>query len=142
MGIPAKFSTAVTRVSVTTLLAPGVTPSQEHAALLGDKCLPHNVLSAGTLLEDGVECDARHRNDRREGAPPHRGRGLARPYAARRARPATSGLEPALDAGLAPRAWRAGAARRLGGVRTDQPLKSFSIRSTAWSQSKALVTSF
>ncbi len=40
MGIPAKFSTLVTRVSVTTLLARGATPSQASVCTVISKCLP------------------------------------------------------------------------------------------------------
>jgi len=40
MGIPPKFSTLVTRVSVTTLLARGATPSQASVCTVISKCLP------------------------------------------------------------------------------------------------------
>src|SRR3989442_6414373 len=40
MGMPAKFSTLVTRVSVTTLLARGATPSQASVCTVISKCLP------------------------------------------------------------------------------------------------------
>src|SRR2546425_9356330 len=104
MGIPPKFSTLVTRVSVTTLVTRGATPSHEWACAIARKCLPQKGLSTGTLLEDGVVRDTRHGSDRRTGAAPHRGRALARAYAAGRARsarrPAASGRKRALDARL------------------------------------------
>src|SRR2546426_10224527 len=109
MGIPPKFSTLVTRVSVTTLLTRGATSSHEWPCGIIRKCLPQKGLSTGTLLEDGVVRDSRHGSDRRTGAAPHRGRALARAYAARRARsarpPAACGRERALAAGLPPPDW-------------------------------------
>src|SRR6266446_6224368 len=45
MGIPAKFSTLVTRVSVTTLLARGATPSQASVCTVISKCLPQKCFS-------------------------------------------------------------------------------------------------
>jgi hypothetical protein len=45
MGIPAKFSTLVTRVSVTTLLARGATPSQGSVCAAIFKCLPQKCFS-------------------------------------------------------------------------------------------------
>src|SRR5712692_11166386 len=108
MGIPAKYSTPVTRVSVTTLLAPGVTPSHEHGTRVRGKYLPHNALPTGTLLEHAVKRDDRYGRDRRAGAPPHRGRAHARPHAAGRARPARGsaprGGKRAHDTRLPPRA--------------------------------------
>src|SRR5256885_9777653 len=45
MGIPPKFSTLVTRVSVTTLLARGATPSQASVCAAIFKCLPQKCFS-------------------------------------------------------------------------------------------------
>src|SRR2546425_5516648 len=45
MGIPAKFSTLVTSVSVTTLLARGATPSQASVCTVISKCLPQKCFS-------------------------------------------------------------------------------------------------
>lgn len=69
MGIPPKFSTQVTRVWVTTLLTPGVTPSQEPTAEADGKYLPHNALSrpapflktASNVMPDTDAIDERER---------------------------------------------------------------------------------
>src|SRR2546426_7018308 len=147
MGIPAKFSTLVTRVSVTTLLARGATPSQASVCTVISKCLPQKCFPPpAPFLKDGVDRDSRHGSDRRTGAASDRGRALARAHAARRARSARGKAAPrrerALHACLSARDRWPRASRSFCDVGGDQPVKILSIRSTARSQSKAVVTSF
>ena|SRR5436309_2897871 len=69
MGIPAKFSTLVTRVSVTTLLARGATPSQASVCTVISKCLPQKCFpppapflkTASIVIPDTEVIDERER---------------------------------------------------------------------------------